>query len=180
MMSTTITTTITSIDSGCVQVDADSGFQQQYDSIDLFRRDLQRYCFEAKKNIREDRLKKSSRVHHYVCAHCDSWRLILTAPRTKKQKTQAASEDDREEDSEDEEDSSSSHVNDKEAPKESKVWRIADKSRLIHGKKVIGADGNQLLEPCVGGIYKAPAVSIYIQIKSIKIHVFIIDMYIKT
>ena len=62
------------------------GFKEQYDSLDLFREALQRYSFEAKKNIRVDSVKKNSRVRHWVCTHCNSWRIILTTPRTSSSK----------------------------------------------------------------------------------------------
>ena len=51
------------------------GFQERYDSLEIFRYDLERYCFENKKNVIEDRKGRGTRSHRYICQHCDNWRL---------------------------------------------------------------------------------------------------------
>ena len=160
-IATTVPSTVSGSHSGFGKVnEIFGGFKEQYDSLDLFREDLQRYSFEAKKNIRVDNVKKNSRVRHWVCAHCNSWRIILTTPRTSSSKgvsensKGSASEQDLElEDSE-------SLESTKETLKEIKEWRISTKSKFIHGNKVISNDGIESLEPCIGGSYKASAVSI--------------------
>jgi len=162
--SSSIATTVPSIASesgshGAKVSEVFGGFKEQYDSLDLFREALQRYSFEAKKNIRVDSVKKNARVRHWVCAHCNSWRVILTTPRTLSSKgtTGSASAKDSEDNSE-----SQALENTKETLEEKKAWRISTKSNFIHGTKVVSNDGIESLEPCIGGSYKASAVSIQI------------------
>lgn len=126
------------------------GFRVRYDSIAAFRTDLEIYCFENKKHIIEDSKGRGPRSHRYTCQHCDNWRLCLTLVAKKHLDASEAP---------------AGRVTDAEAVAKSdinKEWRILDKSNLVHGKQVVSDGGNILLEPCLGGTYKASAVSIFI------------------
>ena len=62
--------------------------------------------------------------------------------------------------SESEDVSQSQESNKETLVKTEKEWRVSSKSTFVHGNKVISNDGIESLEPCIGGSYKASAVSI--------------------
>jgi len=140
------------------------GFHQQYDSLAAFRADLDIYCFEKKKNIIEDRKGRGRRSHRYICQNCDNFRLTLTLVTKKSQSLVEVITEEKSDDS--------------EVESNLKEWRIYEKSILVHGKNVVSDDGNVLLEPCLGGSYKASAVSICIHnIYHIKVFKYMMVVY---